>query len=102
VSGTTGSGIEPGEYRVGWTFEWRQDRLNYDFSARIQIDDVIDIYDFTNSPYVDVSYYASETGFFYQTAISGGTHYIDLDFATTDIKAASFIRKARLEFWRVE
>ena len=101
VSGTDGGGVEEGEYRVGWTFEWRQDRLNYEIMARVQIDDTDTIYTFIQSPYVDVSYFALNTGFYYTGTLSSGIHYVDIDFATTDSKATSIIKNVRLEFWRV-
>ena len=100
ISGTDGGGVSDGDYRIGWTFEWRQDRLNYEFALRVQMDDITTIYEFAASPYVDVNYFATLTDFFYMT-LSSGIHYVDMDFASTDIKATSLIRNARLEFWRV-
>ena len=100
VSGTDGTGVDAGDYRVGWTFEWRQDRLNYEFALQVQINDTITIYEFAASPYVDVNYFATLTDFFYLT-LPSGIHHADMDFASTDIKATSLIRNARLEFWRV-
>jgi len=101
ISGAEGYGIEEGEYRIGWTFEWRQDKLNYDFLARIQLDDTVLVYNFIRSPFVDVNYYILNTGFYYTGTLASGIHYVDLDFATSDYKAASLIRNIRLEFWRV-
>jgi hypothetical protein len=101
ISGTQGTGVNPGDYRVGWTFEWRQDRLNYEVLARVQVDDTITIYTFAASPYVDVNYFATLTDFFYVEAMASGVHYIDIDFASSDIKATSIIKNVRLEFWRV-
>jgi len=101
VSGTYGGGIEAGIYRIGWNFNWTQDKLNREFLARVQLDDTETLFEVVISPYVDVAYFASITGFFYST-IASGTHYIDLDFATSNISATSRIKNIRLEFWRAQ
>jgi len=100
ISCTDGNGISAGTYRIGWNFNWTQTKLNREFLARVQIDDVTTAFEVTISPYVDVAYFASITGFFFPT-LTSGTHYIDLDYATSNASSTSRIKNIRLEFWRV-
>ena len=93
--------MDDGTYRIGWSFAWTQTKLNQEFLAQVQVNDTDTIFDLAISPYVDVGYFASVTGFFFQTLVSG-IHYIDLDFATSDASSTSRIQNVRLEFWRVE
>ena len=96
----TASGLPYGNYRMGWTFEWRQSKTNSEFWARLQIDDSNTIFEYEASPYVDVDFWNIVTDLHYET-LSSGTHYIDLDYSTGSNSVVSYIKNAKLEMWRV-
>ncbi len=45
--------------------------------------------------------YSLASGFAYVT-LSAGSHYFDLDYASSVNGVSTSIRRARLEFWKVE
>ncbi len=96
----TASGIPDGDYRIGFSWEWRHNKSNTYYNGRVQIDDTDTIYTFSSSPIVDVNTWRVVTNF-YQATLSGGTHYVDIDYASSNAANVSYIRNARIEFWRV-
>lgn len=101
LSGTTGSGIPQGDFRIGWSYEWRQSKQNQEFWARIQIDDTETLFEREISPFVDVNFWNITTSFYYYPALASGTHTLDLDYRTSNGGTISYIRNAKIEVWRV-
>jgi len=95
----TASGIPAGNYRIGWSFEWRQSKTNASFWARVQ-DDTATLWEYEASPYVDVAFHYIVTNFYYLT-LTSGTHVFDLDYRTSNSSCVSYIRSTKFEFWRI-
>jgi hypothetical protein len=95
----TVSGVPTGNYRIGWSFEWRQSKTNSEFWARVR-DDTETLWEYTASPYVDVAFHFIVTNFYY-TTLESGTHTFDLDYKTENASVVSYIRSAKFEFWRI-
>lgn len=101
ISGATGSGIPAGDYRVGFSYEWRQSKQDNEFWARIRVDDTVTIFEREISPFVDVSFWNLTTSFYYYPSLASGTHTIDMDYKTSNGSSVSYIKNAKIEFWRV-
>ena len=101
ISGATGSGIPYGDYRIGFSYEWRQSKLNHEFWARVRVDDTLTIFEREISPFVDVDFWNITTSFYYYPALSSGIHTIDMDYKTSNASSVSYIKNAKIEFWRV-
>ena len=97
----TASGLPLGNYRIGWTFQWRHSKSNTEFSAQIQVDDTDDIFLYQASPYVDTLYWQPVTGFYYYDVLASGTHYINMDFRSSSVGSTSYIKETKMEFWRI-
>jgi len=98
----TVSGIPNGNYRIAWAFSWRHSKTNTDFYSRIQIDDTNEIFYYVASPYVDVNYWNPVSSFYYYDVLTSGTHYIDLDYSSSSTGSTSYIKEAKIEFWRIQ
>ena len=98
----TVSGIPEGNYRIAWAFSWRHSKTNTDFSCRIQLDDTEDLFYYVASPYVDVNYWSPVASFYFYDALVSGTHHVDLDFKSSSTGSTSYLKDAKLEFWRVQ
>jgi hypothetical protein len=96
----TASGIPYGNYRIGWSFGWRQSKTNAEFYARMQLNDSDTFFEYRASPYVDVTFWNIVTNFYYKT-LASGTYTIDMDYRTTDSSCVSYIRNTKIEFWRI-
>lgn len=90
-----------GSYRIGYTFEWRGSKSNTEVGIRVQIDDTETAFEFSSRPIVDVNTWRSITGFYYEPELNSGTHVIDADYRSANSGATAYIRKVRIEFWRV-
>ena len=101
ISGASGSGIPEGSFRIGWSYEWRQSKQNQQFWARIQLDDTETLFEREISPFVDVNFWNITTDFYYYPTLSSGIHTLDLDYKTSNAGTVSYIRNAKIEFWRV-
>ena len=94
--------IPEGNYRIGWTFQWRHSKSNTEFYARIEVDDTDQIFYYEASPYVDILYWQPVTGFYYYEVLASGTHTVDLDYGSSNIGSTSYIKETKLEFWRIQ
>lgn len=97
----TCSGLPTGNYRIGWTFQWRHSKSNTEFAAQVQVDDTDQIFLYQASPYVDTLYWQPVTSFYYYDVLVSGTHTIDLDFLSSAVGSTSYIRETKMEFWRI-
>jgi hypothetical protein len=92
--------LPAGTYRIGWYYEWANSTTNKDFIARVQLDDTTDLMEHTQeSQESGTTQSQPACGFAYQD-ISEGNHDIDLDY-WSDGNSTSYIKRARLEIWRV-
>jgi len=96
----TASGIPYGNYRIGWTYEWRQSKTNYNWWSRVQLNDYFNFQEYESSPYVDASFWNIVTAFYY-VILDAGDYTIDLDYKTTNVTSVSYIKSAKIEFWRI-
>lgn len=91
--------VPAGNYRIGWYFEWNRSATTSDFIGQVQIDDSTVIMQM-NVEISDNTTWHTEGGF-YVASLTSGNHHIDLDYRSEVATATSYIRRARLEFWRV-
>jgi hypothetical protein len=96
----TTESILAGKYRVGVSFNWAASSNSTDFEGRVQIDNVTNIFQINQEPQeAGASQYIPACGFAY-VDLTSGAHVIELDFANEGGNT-SYIRDARLEFYRV-
>ena len=99
--------IPAGEYIVNWFMVTRRSNTGADFSARVQVDDTIDLVDPANGGSIQVEHkdsgtnqrvpYSSHNTF---TTLSAGTHTIDIDYREQG-GGTSYVFHAVLTMWRV-
>lgn len=99
----TVSGTEPGEYRLGWYYEYRLNKAGKTLYVRISLDDDYDnlMHDVSLSM-IQTTNYVSSAGFYHAT-LSSGTYHIDVDWKIDSAQGGTtgYLRRVRLEFWRV-
>jgi hypothetical protein len=96
------------KYRIGFSFELTSNKDGQvGAKSRIQIDDTTTIHQNTQALAKDImdgddGVWYQYGGFYYHTATSS-SHTIDLDYTVDSSQAGStaYIRRARLEIWRV-
>jgi len=93
--------VPAGDYRVGWSFEWKGESEKEDFLARVRVDDsdpnIMDMMTTVKGG----NKWGPTSGFGNITFGSSGTHTIDVDWWSGDSGNDASIRKTRLEFWRI-
>jgi len=103
VSITTGT-VPAGTYRIGWAFEFASSTDRADCSFRVEADASTTINEITPAPkkkYAD-GVWATQSGFKHMS-LTNASHTIDLDYKANVAAegGTTYIRKARLEIWRV-
>jgi len=94
---TTGS-LPSGKYRIGWSYEWHKSGLT-DFVSQVQVNDTTTIMSgYEEAPDAGSDQWFPRSGFYYYTG--SGVLNIDLDYHDGGADTA-YIRRARLEIWRV-
>ena len=89
-----------GTYHIGWSFEYSGDRiLPQAISARVQVDDATTIGEIDTALVILSGSWNMASGF-KRVALGAGSHDIDLDYRA-DTPGDAFIRRARIEMWRV-
>lgn len=103
----TTSNVPAGTYRIGWSSVFRQSSTSRDYSARVHVDNSINIIDPNNGGEIQVEPKDSGSdqripaaGFGYVTFATSGSHTIDYDFREQSGSTA-YTYSAHLEFWRV-
>jgi len=91
--------LPKGYYRLGYYFEWRRDTTGNDFLARIQINNIITIMEM-NEESKDVYSWHPVSGFNI-VYLDNTNCTIDLDYSGETTANTSYIRRARIEFWRI-
>jgi hypothetical protein len=99
--------IPAGTYRIGWFAVTRKSAASNDYSARVQIDDSIDLIDPANGGQIQVEHKDPGTnqrvpysGFGEVTFATAGSHTIDYDYREQS-GGTSFTYQVNLEIWRV-
>jgi len=97
---TTGP-IEAGNYRIGWSYDWQMTSNNYNFDARVQVDDTTTIMDHVEEPQDASTAQRHYVGGFAYVTLTAATHNVDLDYRSSNASGTARIQNARLEIWRV-
>ena len=92
--------IPSGYYRLGWYFEWKMNSTSSDTFTRIIVNDSAVVMEH-NEEAKDVSNWQTASGHVI-TQLLAGDHTFGLDYSVENNGVTSYIRRARLEFWRVE
>jgi hypothetical protein len=96
----TVSGLAAGTYRVGWYAEIRSNSTNTDVLFRVQQDNTTDLA-LVNIEAQDATSYFPTGGFVMITLAASTTYSFDMDYCSETAGTTAYIRRARLEFWRV-
>lgn len=91
--------IPAGDYRIGWSYGWRNNNTGGNFLGRVQVDDVTDVMTHTSRPINSSADQIYRCAGFRELTLTAAAHTIDLDFAASS--GTSTIEQARLEIWRV-
>ena len=94
--------IPVGTYRIGWYYEWNFSSVANDFRGRIEINDTATVMEHQQEP-KDTGINQSHpcSGYAYVEIPSENSYFIDLDYCSSG-GGTAYIRRARLEIWRVE
>jgi len=93
----TTSSIPSGTYRIGWSLEWKASSQDHQWNGRVRVDDTM-----ASEPAKEnKDEWRAIGGFGNQTFGSSGVHTVEMDWWTENISGTAYIRKARIEFWRV-
>lgn len=97
---TTGT-LPSGTYRIAWYYEYHISSTTYDFEGRVQIGDSTTIHEIREEAQdAGTDQWEPCGGFYYHTG--SGVLNIDLDYCRSSASGGTaYIRKARLEIWRV-
>jgi hypothetical protein len=91
--------LSAGVYRIGWHNETRCSSVSADIYYRVQLDDTTDLCE-VNNEIGDNTNYLSGAGFAHVT-LTAGVHTIDMDYRNETATNTAYIRRARLELWKV-
>lgn len=93
------SGLIPGNYRIGWYYEWKRESTSSNFMAKITLNGTTIMEQDEETK--DYKSWHTEGGF-YITPLSEEEYSIIFYFAGNKSRYTSFVRRVRLELWRVE
>jgi len=88
-------------YRIGWYYIWNSDKEKAKFKCRIQVDDTTEIHVMEDKRSEDDKNRKNVASGFKYISLSQGSHFIDVDFCSSDDKYEVSISDVRLELWRV-
>ncbi len=98
----TTSSIPSGTYRIGWSLEWKASSQDYRWNGRVRVDDSTNIMEMASEPAKEnKDEWRAIGGFGNQTFGSSGAHTVEMDWWSENSSGTAYIRKARIEFWRV-
>ena len=99
----TTASIPAGTYRIGWYAERSMNDEGLPYKFRVQVDDTTDLCE--PSPVQKKKFedgaWTSVSGFKSNVVLTAAVHTIDIDYGTSDAGKTAYIRKARLEIWRI-
>lgn len=90
--------VASGTYRIGWYYEWKRNKTSTDFMATVTVDDVT-LMDHRQEA-KDKHNWNTAAGFKH-IALGSGTHTIKLGYCGSRSPGVSYIRRVRVEFWRM-
>jgi len=93
----TTSDLPSGVYRISWNYEWRGGDDKKQYSHRVQLNDSVTLMEDKIKPEHNKNNYFSDSGFTIKTM--SGVNTIDLDRKASG--NTSYIRRARIDIWRV-
>ena len=99
----TVSGIQPGQHRIAWYYEYRINKTGKTLSVKIYEDaDPAELFHDVELSMIQTSNYISSGGFFHTTLVSG-TYNIHVGWKIDSALGGTtaYLRRVRLEFWRV-
>jgi len=91
--------VPAGNYRIGYTFEWRRNTASNDFKGRVVLDGTTTIMEINSESKDSNSWFL--VGGFDIVNLSNATHTITIQYSGETSGNTSYIRRARIEFWRV-
>ena len=91
--------LPAGYYRIGYTFEWRRNTASNDFEGRVLLDGTTTIMEI-NVESKDVNSWHLVGGYDI-VSLTNATHTIVIQYAGETTGNTSYIRRARIEFWRI-
>jgi hypothetical protein len=98
----TTSSIPSGTYRVGWSLEWKASSQDHQWNGRVRVDNSTNIMEMASEPAKEnKDEWRAIGGFGNQTFGSSGAHTVEMDWWSENSSGTAYIRKARIEFWRV-
>lgn len=96
----TADDLIEGSYRLGFYFLWDHSKSNTEFGAQVIVDNVSIIFE-QDTRTARSGYYDLTSGFYYYENVVSGTHFATIKYKSSDTGSTSYIKQARLEFWRV-
>lgn len=93
------SSLPAGDYLMFWCYEWRYGNKSKFFRGRVQIDDTQTIMEQYESTTNTNNW--SQIGGFKKISFTSGNHNIDIDYCSSRSGKTAYIRRARIELWRV-
>ena len=97
---STPSNMIAGTFKISWYFEWSRSNNTADFRSQIQIDDTTTVMNHSQELQDPGTDQMLNNSGFYIGSLTSGIHNIDLDYWAEN--ATSYIRRARLEIYRIE
>lgn len=91
--------VPAGNYRIGWSYEWRVSNQNFPINTRVQLDNSTDLSRVELSSFLFNR--TNQTSGFKSDIALDGEHTIDIDYKASHFTKAVYIGRARLELWRV-
>ena len=92
------STVPSGDYIILWSYEWSHSDTSRFFDGRLQLDDTTNIMGHHEST-SNTANWVPVSGF--KRLQLSGSHTLDLDYRSSKKNKTAYIRRARLELWRI-
>ena len=96
----TANNLVGGTYRIGWYYEWRRSGTSNSYVADVIVDDCTVIMNHYAAPKLTTDYLPSSG--FGIVNLDTDNHTISLRYCASNSNYTSYIKKARIEIWRVQ
>ena len=93
--------LPAGNYRISWYYEWKYSNGRFKFKHRVQLNDNTILKETQTTPRSNGDWRES-SGFKSEISLTEGVHNIDMDYCTNKVNKTAYIRRARLEIWRID
>ena len=94
--------VPAGKYRLGWSYEWQHRNTSNDFRGRVQMNDSTTLMEHQQESQDAGSDQYIPTNWFTYLDLTAGSYFFDIDYNSSSNGRTSGIRRAKLEFWKVE